>query len=276
MVEALKVLGRARAVAAHGGATVRVTKVLALISPSRADTSQVESGAFCALMADTETADQPRTLIETAYRQLRRDIIDGLHPAGQKLRVEHLKFQYQVSAGTLREALALLVSDSLVVSQEQRGFQVAPMSLADLEDLTRVRVLLECEAVEENMRLGRDDWEADLVSAYHKLSLAEERLRNDTDGTYDEWEERNRQFHEALGGACRSAWLRKLRAQLYQQSERYRRLSALKGALPMEVHEEHASIFNAALARDAAKTKRLLSAHVHRPLTVIRTAGVLK
>lgn len=231
---------------------------------------------FPTLLADTETADQPRTLIETTYRQLRRDVIDGLHPAGKKLRVEHLKFQYQVSAGTLREALALLVSDSLVVSQEQRGFHVAPMSLMDLEDLTRVRVLLECEAVEESMHLGRDSWEADLVSAFHKLSLAEERLRTDAAGTYDEWEERNRQFHEALVGACRSAWLRKFRAQLYQQTERYRRLSTVKGPPPVEVHEEHRNIFNAVMTRDTTKAKALLAAHIHRALTVIRTAGFLK
>ena len=226
--------------------------------------------------AFTETGDQPRTLIETAYRQLRRDIIDGVHPAGQKLRVEHLKFQYQVSAGTLREALALLVADSLVVSQEQRGFQVAPMSLVDLEDLIRVRVLLECEAVEESIHLGRDNWEAGLVSAFHKLSLAEERLHTDAAGTFDEWEERNRQFHEALVGACRSAWLRKLRAQLYQQAERYRRLSAVKGPPPVEVHEEHRNIFNAVMARDIAKVKVLLSAHIRRALTVIRMNGFLK
>lgn len=226
--------------------------------------------------AHAETADQPRTLIETAYRQLRRDIIDGVQPAGKKLRVEHLKSQYQVSAGTLREALALLVADSLVVSREQRGFQVAPMSLADLEDLTRVRVLLECEAVEESIHLGRDSWEADLVSAFHKLSLAEERLRADAAGTFDEWEDRNRQFHEALVSACRSAWLRKLRAQLYQQTERYRRLSAIKGPPPVEVHEEHRNIFNAVMARDTDKAKALLSAHIHRALTVIRMTGFLK
>ena len=94
-------------------------------------------------LTDHETDDQPRTLIETAYRQLRRDIIDGQHPAGHKLRVEHLKSTYKVSAGTLREALGLLVSDSLVVSQGQRGFSVAEMSLVDLEDLTRTRVLVE-------------------------------------------------------------------------------------------------------------------------------------
>jgi len=123
--------------------------------------------------------DQPRTLIEATYRQLRRDIIEGRLAPGEKLRVEHLKSCYDVSSGTLREALALLISDSLVVAQGQRGFRVAPMSLDDLEDLTRMRILLECEALRESMAQGTDDWEADIVSAFHKLTLAEQRLRTD-------------------------------------------------------------------------------------------------
>lgn len=98
------------------------------------------------------------------------------YPAGEKLRVEHLKEIYQTSAGTLREALALLVSDSLVVSQAQRGFRVAPMSLEDLVDITRTRALLECAALRESIEQGDDEWEARVVSSYHRLSLAEARL----------------------------------------------------------------------------------------------------
>lgn len=227
-------------------------------------------------LTDHETDDQPRTLIETAYRQLRRDIIDGQHPAGHKLRVEHLKSTYKVSAGTLREALGLLVSDSLVVSQGQRGFSVAEMSLVDLEDLTRTRVLVECEAVRESIQRGGDDWEAGVVSAFHKLSLAEERLRSDAAGTFDEWEERNRQFHEALVAACASRWMRRIRTLLYQQSERYRRMSAVKGPPPLEVHEEHREIFEAVMARDAARASAALSTHIGRALTVIGQLGLLK
>jgi DNA-binding GntR family transcriptional regulator len=223
-----------------------------------------------------EAADEPRTLIETSYRQLRRDIIDGSYQAGQKLRVDHLKSTYQVSAGTLREALALLVSDSLVVAQGQRGFRVAPMSLADLEDLTRVRVLLECEAVRESIALGKDDWEAGVVSAYHKLSLAEQRLRVDPKGAFDDWEGCNRQFHEALVGACRSRWMLRFRSLLYQQSERYRRISALKGPPPVEVHDEHRAIFDAAMARNADLAGAVLTAHIHRAPAVIRKIGLLK
>lgn len=223
-----------------------------------------------------EVADEPRTLIETAYRQLRRDIVDGSHQAGQKLRVEHLKATYQVSAGTLREALALLVSDSLVVAQGQRGFRVAPMSLADLEDLTRMRVLLECEAVRESIALGRDDWEASVVSAFHKLSLVEQRLRVDPQVSFDDWEACNRHFHEALVSACKSRWMLRFRRLLYQQSERYRRVSATKGPPQVEVHDEHRAIFDAVMARNADLAGAVLTAHLHRALTVIRRAGLLK
>ena len=55
-----------------------------------------------------------RTLIERAYAQLRDDIIEGRLVPGEKLRVEHLKEHYRVSAGTLREAITRLVSDALV------------------------------------------------------------------------------------------------------------------------------------------------------------------
>jgi DNA-binding GntR family transcriptional regulator len=94
-----------------------------------------------------EAASQaPRTLVERAYRSLRHDVICGKLAPGERLRVEHLKDQYEVGAGTLREALSLLVSDALVTSEGQRGFRVAPISVADLEDLTNTRVMLETEA----------------------------------------------------------------------------------------------------------------------------------
>lgn len=218
----------------------------------------------------------PRSLIESAYRQLRRDIIGGRYPPGEKLRVEHLKSDYQVSAGTLREALALLVSDSLVVPQAQRGFRVAPMSLGDLEDLTRTRTLLECAAVRDSIRYGDDEWEARVVSAYHKLSRAEERLAQDPAGAFEEWEERNRAFHGALISASPSRWILRFQALLYQQAQRYRRLSAVTADVPAIVHEEHRAIFEAVMERNVDKADAMVAQHIQFALTVIRSRGVLK
>ncbi len=216
-----------------------------------------------------------RTLFETAYRSLRRDIIDGRYAAGDKLRVEHLKARYAVSGGTLREALALLVSDSLVVSQGQRGFRVAPMSLGDLEDLTRTRVILECAALENSMKAGDDVWEAEVVASFHRLSLAEERLSADPTGAFDEWEARNRAFHAAIVSACRSRWLNQLSSLLYQQTERYRRFAAVKGPPPIGVHEEHRRIYEAVIKRDVPRATEALEQHIHRALIVAHSLGLL-
>ena len=219
--------------------------------------------------------EDPKTLVERAYRQLRRDIIEGRLPPGEKLRVEHLKDHYEVGAGTLREALALLVSDSLVIALGQRGFRVAPISLSDFEDITRTRVLLETEALRQSIAEGDENWEAELVGAFHRLSRAEEKLAPDAPNAVNEWEERNQLFHEKLIAGSTSRWMRHFIAILYRQSERYRRLTLLKPALPRDLHQEHTLIFKAAIARDADTASQLLSEHIVLTLQGIQSMSEL-
>jgi DNA-binding GntR family transcriptional regulator len=214
--------------------------------------------------------EQPKTLAEAAYRQLRRDIIEGLHRPGDKLRVEHLKDQYEVGAGTLREALQLLVTDALVVAQGQRGFRVAPISLDDFEDITRTRVLLETSALQQSIELGDDAWEASVVASFHLLSRAEDKLGDGGKCSREEWEQRNRAFHEVLISACPSRWIRHFQNILYHQSERYRRLSLFRQPIPRDVHAEHQAIVDAALSRNTAEATRILTDHIMRTLEAVK------
>lgn len=214
-------------------------------------------------------SETPRTLVENAYLALRLDIIEGRHPPGTRLRVEHLKDDYGVGAGTLREALSLLVSDALVISEGQRGFWVAPISHADIEDITRNRLLLECEALRLSMRKGGDEWEAGLVAAFHRLTKAEATLSTSTP-QLREWENRNRGFHEALIAACDSRWMRYLLGILYRHSERYRRFAITLPNVHRDIHAEHTEIFDAAMARDEARATRALERHIGTTLEVIR------
>jgi DNA-binding GntR family transcriptional regulator len=203
---------------------------------------------------------KPKTLVESAYRTLRRDIIEGRLAPGSKLRVEHLKDDYGVGASTLREALSLLISDALVISQGQRGFRVAPVSMGDFTDITQTRIMLECEALRQSIALGSDAWEANLLGAFHHLSKAEERL---SDGNIrEEWEERNRIFHEVLIAACPSRWTKHFLTILYHQAERYRRLSLHHRPIPRDIHAEHEALLQAALARDADKASAVLAEHI--------------
>jgi len=210
-----------------------------------------------------------RSLVEAAYVALRQDILNGHLAPGSKLRVEVLKERYNVGGGTLREALTRLVGEALVISEEQRGFRVAAVSVEDLADLSRVRVLIECEALRQAIKIGNDAWEANIVAAFHHLSKVEEKLGETSETLSEEFEERNRNFHRALIAACPSRWLHNFYNVLFQQSERYRRIALSSRLVPRDVHVEHKKLMEAVLARDADLACYLASEHIERTVDVI-------
>lgn len=226
------------------------------------------SQKFTTPFSDIETP--PRTLVEGAYRKVRSDIIGGRLAPGERLRVEHLKDQYGIGAGTLREALALLLSDALVISEGQRGFHVAPISLNDIKEITDTRVLLETEALRQSIKAGDDEWEAGLIAAFHKLGKIDEKLGSRASHLIREWEQCNRDFHEALIAGCDSRWLHHLIGLLYRQSERYRHLAICTPIMPRDVHAEHTLVFEAALERDVKRARRALEQHIRLTFDSIR------
>jgi GntR family transcriptional regulator, carbon starvation induced regulator len=223
------------------------------------------------LCTDPEGATAvPRTLVERAYLGLRHDVVFGKLAPGERLRVEHLKDQYEVGAGTLREALSLLVSDALVTSEGQRGFRVAPISIADLADVTNTRVMLETEALRQSIRHGDAQWEAVLVQSYDLLAATEVDL---AESGSDRWERRNKAFHEALIAGFSSTWSKYLLSILYRHAERYRnitwRLTAAH-ASGRDVHQEHEAIFRAAVDRQEARAALALEAHIRLTHDIVR------
>ncbi len=210
-----------------------------------------------------------KTLVENSYLVLRQDIVEGRYPPGSRLRVEHLKDDYQVGAGTLREALSRLASETLVVAEGQRGFTVAPMSLEDLADLTEARLLLETEALRRSLRKGDDAWEAELVAAFHCLTKVEVRLRR-TGPSVREWETLNQNFHAALIAACDSRWLLYMLQILYRQSERYRRYLISSRGRKRDIHAEHTEIFEAAIRRNENRAAEALKRHVRLTYEMLR------
>lgn len=211
------------------------------------------------------------TLIARAYSELKADIIRGRLTPHEKLRVEHLKRDYGVSGGTLREALTMLMADRLVEAEGQRGFRVKAISPEELIDLNRIRVLLEKEAIKQSVEHGDEEWEAGVVTAFHLLSRTTRAFAENPDDSLvlEQWEERHRAFHLALIAASPSDWLRYFLAMAYQQYERYRHLflevakSTYKGRDP---HAEHAAIMDAVLMRDGELAAKLIEEHVSRSI----------
>lgn len=203
------------------------------------------------------------------FNALRDDIVNGELEPGSRLAVEHLRKRYGVGSSTIREALSLLIADALVEAEGQRGFTVKPMSTEDLRDLSKVRVLLETKALADSIANGDDDWEAGIVAAFHRLSKAQDRVDDGAEGAMEEWETRNREFHDALNAGCQSSWIAYMLEMLYHHSERYRRRALADTSIPRDVHAEHTALMNATLARDAEEACRVVTEHIERTTGVI-------
>jgi DNA-binding GntR family transcriptional regulator len=218
---------------------------------------------------DAAFGEHARTLSEHAYHQLRQHIIEGHYPPGTKLRVEHLKDVYGVGAGTLREALTRLVSDALVVAEGQRGFRVTPMSIADLEAITRLRIHIEVDALRTSVQRGDAAWEERVRQSFEMLSAWEQPVSIEHRAA---WEACNRRFHEALISAAASTWTYLVLRLLSQQGERYRRVCIHLQDSKRDVHAEHACIFDASMRRADARAALALEDHISGTLLIVRKA----
>ncbi len=203
---------------------------------------------------------KPNTLFESVYDRLRADIIDGRITPDSKLRIEELRGKYDISASPLREALNRLAGEGFVNVLGQRGFRVAPVSIEDLLDITRMRKKLECEALKDSVEKGDDIWESHIIAAFHRLTKAE----GIRESNFPEWEKRNNEFHNALISACTSPWLLRLRHLLYEQHKRYRLISILAHDETRDLHKEHECIKDAAITRDIKLACEETRKHIQR------------
>jgi len=196
---------------------------------------------------------------DDGYRRIRSDIIFGRLRPDQKLRLEALKEDYGVSVSTLREILSRLSSEGLVVAEGRRGFEVAPVSAAELRELAELRMLLEAHAMESSFASGDMEWEGRIVSAHHKLAAIEQLL---SAGKAENalWKRYDEEFHQALISNCGSRSLMETHQRVFDRYFRYPVISAdFRGNEPVEQHRE---LLDCALRRDAAGAKAVLAVHL--------------
>jgi DNA-binding GntR family transcriptional regulator len=205
------------------------------------------------------------TAQEAVLAQLRRAIAGGRLRPGQQLVQDALAEQLGVSRVPLREALKILEGEGAVVYEPRRGYFVAELSLADLEEVYRIRDLLETEAVRVAVpRLGPDDLAA--LDAH-----AGECARAGRAADLDAMAEANRRLHFALIEASGMPRLARLARILWDATDVYRTVYYSEGLNRARVDEEHAAIAAAARAGDAERCAALLRAHREHAVAALRT-----
>lgn len=203
-----------------------------------------------------------------AYQKIRRDIVKCALRPEMRLRLEFLRQRYGFSFGPLREALFQLSAEGLAISEGQRGFMVARVSLSDLRDITRTRQLIEAQAMRDAIEYGDTDWEANIVAAFYKL-VREPVIEQGKDTVSEAWKKLHQDFHFALIAATSSRWLLDLWRLLYDQSERYRNFALSANQTARDVYSEHKELMEETIARNAAGATAALHIHTTRTRDIV-------
>lgn len=230
---------------------------------------------------------------ESAYRVLRRAILDNALTPGAPLRLRTLQEVYNLGWTPLREALSRLEAERLVTVQRNCGFAVAQVSLAELADLTHARQALELALLAESIAHGATAWEDALVAAHYRLGKAALTPEDWVEASISTWLDRHQAFHRALMAGGTSMWLMHLYEQTMDHERRQHRVLMFEHSLRVAARDgtvdpaappmaallravdlrHHTDLMEAALARDLPRATALVAEHLRHKTEVFAQAG---
>ncbi|MGP4020496.1 GntR family transcriptional regulator [Saccharopolyspora sp. 5N708] len=200
---------------------------------------------------------------DVAYVELRELILTGALLPGSRLAQHDLAGSLGMSITPLREAIRRLSSEGLVDLDAHRDARVARMSATEARQLFEVRLSLDPSAAELAATRRTDD---DIAA----MRGAVERLLPVTRTWGEEALTAHREFHRALYLASHNDVLIRLLDDLWDKSDRYRRvgLELPPGDEPRTRDlDEHHQLLELILAGDGPSAAQLMRDHITRSLT---------
>ncbi|MDR6872486.1 DNA-binding GntR family transcriptional regulator [Bosea sp. BE125] len=214
------------------------------------------------------SSDSKNTKASRLVDRLREAILSGELRPGTKINLDAVRRELDVSLSPLREALARLIAVGLVELHDNKGYSVAPVSLSNLAEITRLRVEFESLALSSAIAHGDLSWESDVMRALHRLNRTE-RVAGDP-ATLEAWEHAHRDFHMTLIRGCGMPLLLNFCAMLHNLNDRYRRVFLVAQGGDRNVAAEHSEIAQGAVARDGTYACEKLREHILRTGTNLR------
>jgi DNA-binding GntR family transcriptional regulator len=241
------------------------------MKPTRPDTAaetapaaNLVAGPWGAALID----DGKNTISSQLAARLREAIVSGQLEAGSKINLDRARETFSVSLSPLREALARLISDGLVTFEDNRGYRVAPVSLANLAEITALREEFEVFALRQAIAMGDAAWEGEVMRSLHRLNRTVRDIAEPE--TIEQWETHHRDFHLTLIAGCGMPLLVGFCRVLLNLNDRYRRSFLKATAGDRDVGQEHSEIAQGAVARDGDFACDRLRDHLHRTGTNLR------
>lgn len=195
---------------------------------------------------------------------LQERIVAGEFANDSPLRQDELATEFGVSKIPLREAFAKLEQAGLVTSEINRGFFVRPLSTEEARDVFDLRLRIEPDACVRGAERANED---DIAQARKALDGLNEAVL----GHRSSAGPLNRAFHMALVRPAALPISKHMLERLHVIAERYVVCHLVPKGRSERAENEHGAIFEAWLARDAERLRRLCHDHIAATWSDLRT-----
>jgi DNA-binding GntR family transcriptional regulator len=200
------------------------------------------------------------SLVDTAYEFLLRSIMDGSLSPGEPIPLAQVARECGTSVTPLRESLARLEGQGLVIRLPMRGFKVAaPLGNDEFGLLAEARNVLEPQLAARAARLITPAEGQQLVRAWENSEKTP--VGTGFEG-YREYLELSAEFHDRIAEYARNRFLRDALRALPVHLQRFRLFRTGTVNDRDVALTEHRAILDAILAHDAAGAAREMSAHI--------------
>lgn len=204
-----------------------------------------------------------QALPQAAAERLRTLIIEGELAPGARLNERELSERLGVSRTPLREAFRMLAADGLLVQLPNRGAQVVALSPDDVRHAFEVMASLEGLSGELAAQRVIDDDLRDLRALQAEMEAAH--ARHDLPTYYRV----NRAIHDRINGVAGNPILTHAFRTLNTRLHALRFRSNLVPAKWDQAVAEHRRMIDALAARDSARLRDILIAHLRAKLQAV-------
>lgn len=202
--------------------------------------------------AEGETQPDARTAASKAYHSIKEDILSCVLPPGAPIFEGEIAERLGMSKTPVREALGMLVHERFVDVRPRQGYRVTDVTLADVQEVFQLRLLLEPAAAELAAERAKPE----------HLQILRSAVENSDETDAEDLVKRAGVFHSTLAEASGNRRLSNSLQHLFDEMQRLRFIGLSTENPDVDESVEHRELLDALLKGNHHLAREITQRHV--------------
>ncbi|WP_242965088.1 GntR family transcriptional regulator [Petroclostridium xylanilyticum] len=205
---------------------------------------------------------QTQTLVEVAYKALKKDITERTLIPGKKIVLRELSERYGISETPIKQALNRLITEGLVESIPRKGMKVKSIKWEEIEELLDIRFMIETYYIKQAIQIFKKD--SDIKEKFLKNLTEHKQIIENVADVNDYFQNYylDQEFHQLFIKCSGNKKILQIYNNLGTHTYAYYVYGRQDRAGMIAGVKEHEAIYNALVAQDEAELRKCIEIHM--------------